>query len=78
MQRGLHARHVCTGSAGAVESLTRGLALDLAPIRVNTVIPGVVSPCSALRLQGRAPATMISINAMIHSCQLSASFCVLC
>ena len=28
--------------AGAVESLTRGLALDLAPIRVNTVCAGVV------------------------------------
>ncbi|MDE1177657.1 MAG: SDR family oxidoreductase [Edaphobacter sp.] len=28
--------------AGAVESLTRGLALDLAPIRVNAVCPGMI------------------------------------
>jgi NAD(P)-dependent dehydrogenase (short-subunit alcohol dehydrogenase family) len=28
--------------AGAVESLTRGLALDMAPIRVNTVCAGVI------------------------------------
>jgi len=31
-----------SGCAGAVESLTRGLALDLKPIRVNTVSPGIV------------------------------------
>ncbi|KAF8171981.1 hypothetical protein K438DRAFT_1852022 [Mycena galopus ATCC 62051] len=30
------------GAAGAVEVLTRALAVDLAPIRVNVVIPGVV------------------------------------
>ena len=30
------------GLAGAVDSLTRGLAVDLAPIRVNVVSPGVV------------------------------------
>ncbi|KAK9834491.1 hypothetical protein WJX74_002854 [Apatococcus lobatus] len=34
---------IATGVAGATESLTRGLALDLAPIRVNTVIPGFVA-----------------------------------
>ncbi|KAL5511060.1 hypothetical protein ACEPAH_4275 [Sanghuangporus vaninii] len=31
-----------TGVAGAVDSLTRGLAVDLAPIRVNVISPGVV------------------------------------
>ncbi|KAF8172031.1 hypothetical protein K438DRAFT_1612315 [Mycena galopus ATCC 62051] len=31
------------GVAGAVEVLTRALAVDLAPIRVNVVIPGVVN-----------------------------------
>jgi NAD(P)-dependent dehydrogenase (short-subunit alcohol dehydrogenase family) len=33
---------VVSAVAGAVESLTRGLALDMAPIRVNTVCAGVV------------------------------------
>jgi len=31
-----------TAMAGAVEHLTRGLALDLAPLRVNAVCPGLV------------------------------------
>jgi len=30
------------GSAGALEVLTRGLAVDLAPIRVNAIVPGAV------------------------------------
>ena len=30
------------GLMGAVDSLARGLAIDLAPIRVNTISPGVV------------------------------------
>lgn len=30
------------GIAGAVDSLTRGLAVDLAPVRVNVVSPGAV------------------------------------
>ena len=30
------------GAAGAVDSIARGLAVDLAPIRVNCVTPGVV------------------------------------
>ncbi len=33
---------VGSGVAGALNSLSRGLALDLAPIRVNCVAPGVV------------------------------------
>ncbi|KAG9087641.1 hypothetical protein FRC07_012771 [Ceratobasidium sp. 392] len=32
-----------SGIVGAVESATRGLAVDLKPIRVNTVIPGLVA-----------------------------------
>ena len=31
------------GGAGALDAATRGLAVDLAPIRVNTIAPGVVS-----------------------------------
>jgi NAD(P)-dependent dehydrogenase (short-subunit alcohol dehydrogenase family) len=31
-----------TGMAGGIEHLTRGLAVDLAPIRVNAVCPGVI------------------------------------
>ena len=60
MQGGFHTRHVYTGVGGAIESLTRGLALNLAPIRVNTVIPGVVSPGFALQLQDPTPATMVN------------------
>ncbi|KAJ6008349.1 NAD(P)-binding protein [Penicillium herquei] len=33
---------VITATCAAIEGLSRGLALDLAPIRVNTVAPGVV------------------------------------
>ena len=31
-----------SGVAGAIDSMTRGLALDLAPIRVNVISPGLV------------------------------------
>jgi NAD(P)-dependent dehydrogenase (short-subunit alcohol dehydrogenase family) len=31
------------GGAGAVDGITRALAVDLAPIRVNTIAPGMVS-----------------------------------
>ncbi|KAG8719857.1 hypothetical protein FRC09_010502 [Ceratobasidium sp. 395] len=31
-----------SGVAGAMESATRGLAMDLKPIRVNTISPGIV------------------------------------
>jgi NAD(P)-dependent dehydrogenase (short-subunit alcohol dehydrogenase family) len=33
---------VVSAMAGAIEHLTRGLAIDLAPVRVNAVCPGVV------------------------------------
>ena len=33
---------VPTAVAGAIEHLTRGLAVDLAPVRVNAVCPGIV------------------------------------
>jgi NAD(P)-dependent dehydrogenase (short-subunit alcohol dehydrogenase family) len=33
---------VAAASAGAVEALARSLAVELAPIRVNTVVPGLV------------------------------------
>jgi NAD(P)-dependent dehydrogenase (short-subunit alcohol dehydrogenase family) len=31
-----------TAVAGAIEHLTRGLAMDLTPVRVNAVCPGIV------------------------------------
>ena len=31
-----------TAAAGAMESLARGLAVDLAPVRVNAVCPGLI------------------------------------
>ena len=30
------------GVGGSVDALTRGLAIDLAPVRVNAVAPGIV------------------------------------
>ena len=41
---------LAAGMMGAVDSLTRGLAVDLAPIRVNVVSPGLVKTevCSFL------------------------------
>lgn len=36
------------GGAGALDGITRGLAVDLAPIRVNTIAPGVVSVVSSV------------------------------
>jgi NAD(P)-dependent dehydrogenase (short-subunit alcohol dehydrogenase family) len=33
---------LAAGSVGAIEALARGLAVDLAPVRVNTVRPGPV------------------------------------
>ena len=33
---------VATAVGGAVEHLTRGLAIDLAPVRVNAVCPGII------------------------------------
>lgn len=33
---------IISGISGAVDSMTRGLALDLAPVRVNVVSPGFV------------------------------------
>src|SRR3546814_1366337 len=46
---GLYAHRPAKGStmstavAGAVEHLARGLAVDLAPIRVNAVTPGLIA-----------------------------------
>jgi NAD(P)-dependent dehydrogenase (short-subunit alcohol dehydrogenase family) len=40
--RPLPGASVATASCAAVESLARALALDLAPIRVNTIQPGLV------------------------------------
>ncbi|KAJ7203407.1 short-chain dehydrogenase [Mycena haematopus] len=39
--------------ASAVEALSRGLAVDLAPIRVNVVVPGVVHTELMERMTGR-------------------------
>ncbi|KAF2018269.1 NAD(P)-binding protein, partial [Aaosphaeria arxii CBS 175.79] len=35
-------RSLATGWAASVEGLTRGLAVDLSPIRVNVVVPGTI------------------------------------
>lgn len=35
-----------SGGAGALEASTKSLAVDLAPIRVNTIACGVVCPTS--------------------------------
>lgn len=40
--RPLHGASVATASCGAVEAFARSLAVDLAPIRVNTIQPGLV------------------------------------
>ena len=40
--RPMKAAPLATAIAGAVEHLTRGLAIDLAPVRINAVCPGVV------------------------------------
>ncbi|KAJ6508488.1 hypothetical protein C8R45DRAFT_1168655 [Mycena sanguinolenta] len=40
------------GVAGAVEVLSRALAVDLAPIRVNVVIPGIVNTELAQKITG--------------------------
>lgn len=47
---------IATGIPGAVDSVTRGLAVDLAPIRVNAVCPGLVvtevGHCHSRPIQG--------------------------
>ena len=48
------------GIAGAVEALARGLAIDLAPIRVNTVSVGAVD-------------TEVSID---HSCPMTNKYII--
>lgn len=41
--------YLASGAISALEGLTRGLAVDLAPIRVNLVCPGMVSPYALIR-----------------------------
>ena len=45
--------------AGAVDGLTRGLAVDLAPVRVNVIAPGLVRRsfllCGSDRMLKRIP-----------------------
>jgi NAD(P)-dependent dehydrogenase (short-subunit alcohol dehydrogenase family) len=38
----LRSNPLASASAGAVEAMTRTLAVQLAPIRVNTVVPGLI------------------------------------
>jgi NAD(P)-dependent dehydrogenase (short-subunit alcohol dehydrogenase family) len=45
---------MAVAALGAVEALTRALALDLAPIRVNAVAPGVTDTPSGIRLARNA------------------------
>lgn len=51
---------LAAGLMGAVDSLTRGLAVDLAPIRVNVVSPGLVKT--------EVRAIHIYTNHMPHTC----------
>jgi len=63
---GLYAHRPTKGStmstaiAGAVEHLARGLAVDLAPIRVNAVTPGLIATEMWARVPGDAQAAMTS------------------
>ena len=45
---------VLVGIGGAVDALTRGLAIDLAPIRVNSVCPGAVDTEVSIAASSRA------------------------
>ena len=38
-----------TSVLGAVDALVRGLAVDLAPVRVNVVCPGIVDTEASMR-----------------------------
>jgi NAD(P)-dependent dehydrogenase (short-subunit alcohol dehydrogenase family) len=40
--RPIRGASVATASCGAVEAFARSLAVDLAPIRVNTIQPGLI------------------------------------
>lgn len=61
---GLYAHRPAKGStmstaiAGAVEHLARGLAVDLAPIRVNAVTPGLIATEMWAKVPGDARDTM--------------------
>ena len=52
---------VASASCGAVEAFARALAVDLAPIRVNTIAPGLIdTPLIADVMGANAPAIMKS------------------
>jgi NAD(P)-dependent dehydrogenase (short-subunit alcohol dehydrogenase family) len=53
-QRPLRGAAVATASCGAVEAFARSLAIDLAPIRVNTLQPGYVDTPMLDELLGEA------------------------
>jgi NAD(P)-dependent dehydrogenase (short-subunit alcohol dehydrogenase family) len=52
------------GSLGALEAVTRSLAVDLAPIRVNVIIPGAVYTELAERLTGGNADVLSTFKAM--------------
>jgi xanthine dehydrogenase YagT iron-sulfur-binding subunit len=67
---------VAASICGAVESLTRALAVELAPIRVNAVSPGVVrsplwdSMTPASREQPAAATVVLTVNGERHEARL--------
>jgi NAD(P)-dependent dehydrogenase (short-subunit alcohol dehydrogenase family) len=57
-RRPLRGAAVATASCGAVEAFARALAIDLAPIRVNTLQPGYVDTPMLDELLGEARASI--------------------
>ena len=60
------------GMAGGTEALTRGLALDLAPVRVNCVIPG-----KYLAIPAQGPVILMLLSS-IWSSAASAAVILIC
>jgi NAD(P)-dependent dehydrogenase (short-subunit alcohol dehydrogenase family) len=61
--RPLPGTSVATASCGAVEAFARALALDLAPIRVNTIQPGLIDTPLIGELMGDRREAMITQEA---------------
>ena len=71
-RRPLRGAAVATASCGAVEAFARALAIDLAPIRVNTLQPGYVDTPMLDELLGEARVA-IKAEARVSACRSSAS-----
>lgn len=62
-QRPMPAASVAVASCGAVEAFARSLAIDLAPIRVNTIQPGLIDTPLIGELMGDRRESMIAQEA---------------